>query len=207
VSQYQTSSFVIDASTLVKYVTITGKLTPASSEDCMKLARLARSFRKAVSIATRMIAKGVDTNSILRELRRMLNKAYADSAYKIAKAIVEGSLSTGGDPLHIEVKKLFIISEGESSRFGNRNVRFESTALVKVKYGGSWIHLRAEFGGKYLPLLRELIDLANQKKVSYNASVVFRNGEIYLHLSIPIQLYLSTLGRFKRLEGLLQGLI
>jgi len=205
VSQSQTSSFVIDASTLVKYVTITGKLTPASSEDCMKLARLAWNFRKAVLIATRMIAKGIDTNSILRELRRMLNKAYADSAYKIAKAIVGGSLSTGEDPLHIEVKKLFIISEGESSRFGNRNVRFESTALVKVKYGGSWIHLRAEFGEKYLPLLREPIDLANQKKVSYSASVVFRNGEIYLHLSIPIQLYLKYFRKVQAVGELVAG--
>ena len=40
-SQYQTSSSVVDASTLMEYATIAGKLIPISSEDYMKLARLA----------------------------------------------------------------------------------------------------------------------------------------------------------------------
>jgi IS605 OrfB family transposase len=140
-----------------------------------------------------MIARGLEENSVLRELRRVLNKAYADSAYKVAKAMVEGCVFNGGNLLNIEVKKLFIVSEGESSRFGNRNVRLEDTYLVKVKYpyDGSWITLRAEFGEKYLLLLRELVDSAKQKKLSYTAKIVFREGDIYLHLSIPIQLYLK----------------
>ncbi len=140
-----------------------------------------------------MIARGLEENSVLRELRRVLNKAYADSAYKVAKAIVRGCVFNGGNPLNIEVKKLFIVSEGESSRLGNRNVRLEDTHIVKVKYpyDGSWITLRAEFGEKHLPLLRELVDSAKQKKLSYTARIVFREGDIYLHLSIPIQLYLK----------------
>jgi IS605 OrfB family transposase len=140
-----------------------------------------------------MIARGLEENSVLRELRRVLNKAYADSAYKVAKAMVRGCVFNGGNPLNIEVKKLFIVSEGESSRLGNRNVRLEDTCLVKVKYpyDGSWITLRAEFGEKYLQLLRELVDSAKQKKLSYMARIVFREGDIYLHLSIPIQLYLK----------------
>jgi IS605 OrfB family transposase len=192
VSQYQTSS-VIDASSIVNYVTIIGRIYPASSEDYMRLVRLARDFRRAVQVATRMIARGLEENSVLRELRRVLNKAYADSAYKVAKAMVRGCVFNGGNPLNIEVKKLFIVSEGESSRLGNRNVRLEDTHLVKVKYpyDGSWITLRAEFGEKYLQLLRELVDSAKQKKLSYTARIVFREGDIYLHLSIPIQLYLK----------------
>jgi IS605 OrfB family transposase len=140
-----------------------------------------------------MIARGLEENSVLRELRRVLNKAYADSAYKVAKAMVEGCVFNCGNPLNIEVKKLFIVSEGESSRLGNRNVRLEDTCLVKVKYpyDGSWITLRAEFGEKYLLLLRELVDSAKQKKLSYTARILFREGDIYLHLSIPIQLYLK----------------
>jgi hypothetical protein len=39
-----------------------------------------------------MIARGLEENGVLRELRRMLNKAYADSAYKAAKAMVEGCI-------------------------------------------------------------------------------------------------------------------
>ena len=191
-SQCQTSS-VVDASSIVDYVTIIGRVYPASSEDYMRLVRLARNFRRAVQVATRMIARGLEENSVLRELRRVLNKAYADSAYKVAKAMVRGCVFNGGNPLNIEVKKLFIISEGESSRLGNRNVRLEDTCLVKVKYphDGSWITLRAEFGEKYLQLLRELVDSAKQKKLSYTARIVFREGDIYLHLSIPIQLYLK----------------
>jgi len=192
VSQCQTSS-IVDAPSIVNYVTIIGRVYPVSSEDYMRLVRLARDFRRTVQVATRMIARRLEENSVLRELRRVLNKAYADSAYKAAKAIVRGCVFNGGNPLNIEVKKLFIVSEGESSRLGNRNVRLEDTHIVKVKYphDGSWITLRAEFGEKYLPLLRELVDSAKQKKLSYTARIVFREGDIYLHLSIPIQLYLK----------------
>lgn len=129
-SRYRTNS-VTDATELVKYATIIGRLIPASSGDYMKLVRLARDFRRAVVYATRMIAKGVNANEILRELRGMLNKAYGDSAYKLAKALVEGCRFNGGDPKHIKVRKLFIISGGEASRLGNRNVRLEFTNTVK----------------------------------------------------------------------------
>jgi len=192
VSRCQTSS-IVDASSIVNYVTIIGRVYPVSSEDYMRLVRLAWDFRRAVQVATRMIARGLEENSVLRELRRVLNKAYADSAYKAAKAMVEGCVFNGGNPLNMEVKKSFIVSEGESSRLGNRNVRLEDTCLVKVKYpyNGSWITLQAEFGEKYLSLLRELVDFAKQKKLSYTARIVFREGDIYLHLSILIQLYLK----------------
>jgi len=206
VLQSRTSN-VVDAFTVVNYVTITGKLHPVSGEDYMRLVRLAWDFKNAVRITTRMIAKGVGRNNILKELRGMLNKAYADSAYKLAKAMVEGCLFNGCNPLHIEVRKPFIISEGESSRLGNRNVRLEDTNIVKVKYpyDGSWITLRAEFGERYLPLLRELVELARRKKVSYGARIVFREGNIYLHLSIPIKLYLKYFKRGEAKGGLVAG--
>ena len=192
-SQYQTSNDTVNAASLIKYVTIIGKLVPISSEDYMKLVRLAHDFRKAVLYVTRMITKGIDTNTILKELRSMLNKAYGDSAYKTAKALVEGCRHNGGNPRHIRVKKLFIASEGEASRFGNRNIRFETTSTVKVKYphDGSWLTFKACVGEKYLPIIKELIELAKQKRISYSARIVFRSGRIYLHLSIPIELYLK----------------
>jgi len=200
VSQYQISSTVVDASTLIEYVTITGKLAPSTGEDYMKLARLAWSFRKAVKVATRMIAKGVKANAVLKELRKTLDKAYADSAFKLAKAIVKGCMTNGGNPLHVNIRKLFIASEGESSKLGNRNIRFEDTSFVKVKYpyDGSWIQLKAEFGEEYLPLLRELTELAKQKRASYNAKIMFRDGKTYLHVSVPAELYLK---HFKKGEA------
>jgi len=161
VSQCQMSE-AIDASKLVKHVTIVGRLVPISAEDFMKLVRLANDFRRAVLYATRMIANGVDVNTILRELRGMLNKAYGDSVYKAAKAVVEGCKFGGGNPKHVKIRKLFIASEGEASRFGNRNIRFESTDTVRIRYpyDGSWITCRAQFGKTYLPLIEELVELA-----------------------------------------------
>ncbi len=205
--RYQTSNDIDDATSLIKYVTITGRLVPISPEDYMKLARLAHDFRRAVLYATRMIAKGMDTNTTLKELRIMLNKAYGDSAYKVAKALVEGSRFNGGIPMHIEVRKLFIVSEGESSRLGNRNVRFESTNTVKVKYphDGTWLTFKACFGEKHLPIIRELTELAKQKKISYGARIVFRAGRIYLHLSIPIELYLKHFSKGKARGELIAG--
>jgi len=66
VSQCQMSE-AVDVYELVKYVTITGRLIPSSVEDYMKLVSLAYVFRRAVLYATRMIANGVDVNTILLE--------------------------------------------------------------------------------------------------------------------------------------------
>ncbi|BDR92908.1 hypothetical protein Vsou_20010 [Vulcanisaeta souniana JCM 11219] len=191
---------VVDASKLVAHVTIAGRLVPEASDDFMKLARLAHDFRKAVLYATRMIARGVDANSILRELRSMLNKAYGDSAYKVAKALVEGCRYSNGNLRHIKVKKLFIVSEGEATRLGNRNVRLGPLGVVKIKYpyDGSWLSFKALFGEEYIPLVKELVELSRQKRMSYGARIVFRSGRIYLHISIPLELYLK---HFKRGEA------
>ena len=205
-SQYQISD-VVNASSIVNHVTIVGRLVPISTEDYMKLVRLAHEFRKAVLYATRMIAGSMNVNAILKELRRMLNKAYGDSAYKVAKAIVEGCKFNGGNPRHVKVRKLFIVSEGEASRFGNRNIRLESTSMVKVKYpyDGSWLTFKARFGEKYLPLIEELVKLAKQKEISYSARIVFRNGKIHLHLSIPITLYLRYFSKGRAKGSLVAG--
>jgi len=207
VSQCQINSSVVDASALVEYATITGKLIPVSSEDYMKLARLAWSFRRAVQVAVRMIARGVEDSAVLKELRKTLNKAYADSAFKLAKAIVKGCIATGGNPRKAEIRKLFIVSDGESSRLGNRNIRLEDTGLVKVKYPyeGSWLVFRAQFEEEHTPLLRELVELAKQKRASYRAKIVFRDGKAYLHVSVPIELYLKHFKKGEAKGSLIAG--
>lgn len=198
-SRCQTSNDVTDAALLVRYVTITSRLVSVSSEDYMKLARLAYEFRRAVLYATRMLSRNMDTNAILRELRGMMNKAYGDSAYKVAKTLIEGCKYNGCDSRRIKIRRLFIVSEGEASRQGNRNVRFESARMVRVKYpyNRSWLLFEARFGEKYLPLVEELVALAKRKETSYGARIVLRNGKVYLHLSIPVELYLrhSSKGR------------
>jgi len=180
---------------LAEYATIQGLLLPETPEDHLRLIRLAYEFRRAVTYATRMIARGVGERAALRELRSMLNKAYGDSAYKVAKMLVRSCASNGGDPRRIKIRKLFIISGGEASRKGNRNIRLGcGYVLIKYPFDGSWLKFRCCFG-KYSGLIEELAQLATEKKVSYGARIVFRRGRIYLHLSVPVELYLKHFRR------------
>ncbi|MEM4476433.1 MAG: hypothetical protein QXS73_05660 [Desulfurococcaceae archaeon] len=58
-------------------------------------------------------------------------------------------------------------------------------------YDGSWLSFRARFREEYVPLVKELSELAKSKNCSYSARVIFRNGRMYLHLSVPVELYLK----------------
>ena len=205
-SQYQTHR-VRDASKLVEYVTIVGRLEPLTEEDYVKLVKLAHEFRKAVTYATRMIAKGIDSKVVLRELRSMLNKAYGDSAFKLAKAVVESARANNGNPLKIEIRRLFIVSEGEAGKQGNRNVRLDDSSKVRIRYpyDKSWLSFRARFGENYIPLVRELSELAKSRKCSYGARIVFRSGRIYLHLSVPVELYLKYFRKGEARGSLIAG--
>jgi len=206
VLHYQTNE-VINAKTLISHVTIIGKLIPQTPNDFMKLVRLAYDFRKAVLYATRMINKGMKTNEILKELRGMLNKAYGDSAYKVAKTMVKGCKFNGGNPQYIKIRKLFIVSEGEAVKFGNRNVRLGTTDRVKIRYpyDRTWLFFKAQFGKDYLPLVQEIVKLAKEKKISYSARIVFRDGRIYSHLSIPVDLYLKYFSKGSANGSLIAG--
>jgi len=44
---------------------------------------------------------------------------------------------------------------------------------------------------EYIPLVNEVVDRAMNNELSYNARIVFRNDKIYLHLGIPIELYIK----------------
>lgn len=68
--QYQISNGVINGLSLINYATIIGKLVPVNHQDYMKLVTLAYDFRRAVLYTTRMIARNIDTNSILGGLRK-----------------------------------------------------------------------------------------------------------------------------------------
>lgn len=75
---------------LITHVTITGKLIPETSEDYMKLARLAWSFRRAVELMVREIINGTSMRDATKKLyHALLNYIYLESAYKHAKLIVE----------------------------------------------------------------------------------------------------------------------
>ena len=183
----------------ITHVTITGRIVPPDNDSYMELVLLAYRFRKSLIKAIKMYTKGIDKNTIVKEVTRELNLGYADTIYKIAKLIVRGAKHNDSNPLKIRIRKLFIASRGFTSNKGNRNIRLLSTNELQVNIPPHkrWVRFKVVFGKRYIPLVKELVEKALSKKLSYTARIVFRNGKVYLHLSIPIELYLkySSKGR------------
>jgi len=148
----------------ITQVTITGKVIPSNNDNYMELVFLAYRFRKALSKAIKMYAKGIDRITILKEITRELNLGYADTIYKMAKLIVEGAKHNSGNPLKIKLRKLFIASRGFSSNKGNRNIRLLSTNELQVNIPGKgWVKLKVLFGERYIPLVKEVVEKALAK--------------------------------------------
>ncbi len=190
----------------ITHVTITGRIVPLDNDSYMELVLLAYRFRESLVKAVKMYAKGVDRNTIVKEITRELNLGYADTIYKIAKLIVEGTKHNGSNTLKVKIRKLFVVSRGFTSNKGNRNIRLLSTneLQVNVPWRG-WIKFKVVFGKQYIPLVKELVEKALSKKLSYTARIVFRNGRIYLHVSVPIKLYLKYFSRGRARGGLIAG--
>jgi len=201
------------AEELIPHVTVIGKLIPETSDDYMKLMRLVWSFKRAEELMIREVVNGTSMKDATKKLHRILpNYVYLESAYKHAKLIVEGCRFNNGNPRHVHVRKLFIISRGNKWDRGNRNIKliprndcFE--VLIKYPWNGSWIKCRAYFGVKYIRLLRELVELSEKRVEGYGARVMFRNGRLELHLSVPLSLYLKYFSLPKRRGyGLVAGI-
>ena len=175
-----------------KYVTVCGRVIFDNNETYLELGKLCYLFRKNLQKAVKMYAKGLSKNIIVKTVTREMNLGYADTVYKLAKFIVEGCKTDGGDPLKIRIKRMFLASRGFSSNKGNRNIRLVSTREVLVRtLNKKWLKLGVKFGRRYFALIEELVRLALQKKASYSARIVFRNGKAYLYVSVPTQLYLK----------------
>ena len=170
------------------YVTINGRLIPESSEDYMKLCLLAYRFRQAVKHGINLVLKGVQQREAYKELAKMLpSSIYGETAYKYAKLLVEGSNGN-----KINIKRKWIASRGGVTWRGNLNIKLLSTSEVLIRYyNGEWLRFKVRFGKNYLPLIDELIELASQKKTSYGVSISFRNSKPYIHIEVPLQLYLK----------------
>ncbi|MEM0027652.1 MAG: hypothetical protein QXT53_07865 [Ignisphaera sp.] len=185
------------------YITINGMLIPKSSEDYMKLCLLAYRFRQAAKHGINLVLNNVPQGNAYKELARLLpSSIYGETAYKYAKLLVEG-----GNGSKVRIRRKWIASRGGTIWKGNLNIRLVSTNRVLVRYyNGEWIECATRFGRKHLPLIEELIQLANAKRESYGASITFRNGKVYIHLEVPLWLYLKHLGTEKpRGYGLVAG--
>ena len=163
----------------VDFLTIYGLLIPKTQEDYLKLIRLCYKFREAVNVAVRLQLRGMDRSTGVKELRKILNNWwYADSAWNYARMLVEGCKSRGSNPKHIRVKSKFLISYAKSNERGNRNVRVDDHEVkIRDPFSKEWLSFRHDFGDRFV------------KADKYTAKVVFRNGRIYLHLSLPFGLF------------------
>ena len=190
----------------ITHVTITGRVIPLDNESYMELVLLAYRFRKSLIKAVKMYAKGLDKNTIVKEVTRELNLGHADTIYKLAKLIVEGARGNGSNPLKTRIRKLFIASRGFTSNRGNRNIRLLSTneLQVNIPWRG-WLNFKVLFGKRYIPIVNELVEKALSKKLSYSGKIVFRNGRIYLHVSVPIELYLKYFSKGRASGKLVAG--
>mgnify|MGYP000288810324 CR=1 FL=1 len=170
------------------YVTINGRLIPRNDEDYMKLCLLAYRFRQAVRHGVSLVLKRVPQKEAYKELAKTLpSSIYGETAYKYAKLLVEGS-----NGRKIEVKKIWLASRGGVTWGGNLNIRLVSRDKVLIRYyNGEWLEFNVRFGRRYLPLISELIELAKRKRVSYCASISFNNSKPYIHMKIPLWLYLK----------------
>jgi predicted transposase len=160
----------------VDFLTIHGLLTPKTQEDYLKLVRLCYKFKKAVNVAIRLQLDGVNKSEGRKILCKYLNNWwYADSAWNYARMLVEGCKS---NPRHVHVKSKFLISYAKSNERGNRNIRINDHEVrIRDSFSRSWLSFRHDFGDRFI------------KADKCTAKVVFREGKIYLHLSLPFELF------------------
>ncbi len=160
----------------VDFATIHGLLIPKTQEDYLRLNLLCHRFNEAVNKAIRLQLDSVKKSEGVKELRKILNNWwYAVSAWDYAKMLKEGCK---GNPRYIHVKSKFLISYAKSNEQGNRNIKVDDeTVKIRESFSKRWLDFRHDFGGRFI------------KAEKYTAKVVFKNGRIYLHLSIPFGLF------------------
>jgi len=178
-----------------QFVTINGKVI---FEDKDKIVRIARAYSQVVKSAIRPLFDGKSIDELTKEFYDILpNYVYLETALKQAKTIVDGLLDREdekGEIVHARVRRFWFASRGNKSDKGNRNIKFhvlEDHVSIKVKDPwGKWVYGRAYFGKEYLPLLKELEDLASRKEEGYGAVISFKDHPM-IHLQVPLWLYLK----------------
>ncbi|AGJ63881.1 hypothetical protein [Saccharolobus islandicus] len=179
-----------------QFVTINGKVI---FEDKDRVVRIARAYSQVVKSAIRPLFEGKSIDKLTKEFYNILpNYVYLETALKQAKTITDGLLDREdekGEIIHARIRKFWFASRGNRADKGNRNVKFhvlEDHVLIKGKdpWNKEWIFGKAYFGEEYLPLLRELEELANKREEGYGAVISFKEKPM-IHLQISLWLYLK----------------
>ena len=177
---------------VVAYVTINAPIK-GSLEDTAKLMWLMYKFRDCVRKALPLVRDGIEPSKGKTVLRDFINNTwYAYSACCMAKLILECLEATDGS--YANVRKPFLVSSGDKSRLGNRNIRLLSTNELKVLYPfegrGKFLHFSIKFPEKFIPLVKELIKRAKDGKISYGIAISLRSN-LTAHISVPLDLWLK----------------
>jgi len=178
-----------------QFVTVNGKVI---FEDKDRVVRIARAYSQVVKSAIKPLFDGKSVNELTKEFYNILpNYVYLETALKQAKTITDGLLDREdekGEIIHARIRRFWFGSRGNKSDKGNRNIKFhvlKDHVLIKVKDPwGKWVYGKAYFGKEYLPLLKELEDLASKKVEGYGAVISFKHYPM-IHLQIPLWLYLK----------------
>jgi len=177
---------------VVTHATINAPIK-GSAEDTAMLMRLMYKFRDCVRRALPLVRDGIEPIKGKTSLRDFIGNAwYAYSACCMAKLILEGLEATNGG--YASVRKPFLVSSGDKSRSGNRNIKLLSTSELEVRYPfegrGKFLHFSVMFPEKFVPLVEELVEKAKQSKVSYGAAISLKNN-LVAHINVPLDLWLE----------------
>jgi len=195
------------------YVTIRGKVIPETAEDrmllCLTMRRFTFETRKATSLMWKH--KMNQTRTIKTLQADGLDYIYAESAVKHAKLVVEGAEATGGTPWrHFSATTLMVFARGSKwESYGNRNIKLldydESLQCFKMRIKAistvrSTINCRVYFGEKYIPLVKELLQLAKNREEGVPIRISFdpEKRSFYCYISVPLQLYLKYFKKYDK---------
>jgi len=110
----------------------------------------------------------------------------------VAKLILEGLEATDGN--YANVRKPFLVSSGDKSHLGNRNVKLLNVNELEVLYPfegrGKFLHFSIRFPEKFVPLVKELIDKAKRGEISYGVAISLKR-DLVAHINIPLDLWLK----------------
>ena len=167
----------------ITYVTVKGKLVIQDVVTKARILYTMRLFRDAVEKCFVLLKKNLPENEIVKKVTRLMNNAhYSYSALQRAKIY--------RNQPKLKLKKPQLYSVGKVCEKGNRNIRLLTTDVVQVKIPSAsgrhkWVECKVVFGEKYTPIIQELLN----GNYSYSADIVGKNGKLYLHVAVPIELY------------------
>ena len=164
-----------------------------SPEDTAKLMRLMYKFRDCVRKALPLIKSGIEPSKGKTILRPFINNTwYAYSACCMAKLILGGLEATEGEYANIE--KPFLVSSGDKSRSGNRNIRLSSLDELVILYPfdgrGKLLKFSIKIPEKFASLFEDLVNLAKDNKTSYGVAISLKD-DLVAHISVPLDLWLK----------------